>query len=128
MAVRPLAVAVPHAVVLVAFLVNVPAVQIVAIGLLLVDGVVVSVQSVTALQPLPVPRVHPVSAAGQSFLTPFSQYVAPVHCVHVADAVLFPLIYAPVLAVTAYVFASHPLDVYFIVLLVLVAQYVGTVC
>ena len=74
MAVRPLAVALPHAVVLVAFLVNVPAVQIVAIGLLLVEGVVVSVQSVTFVNPVVLDNVHPVSAAGhdagQSLVAP----------------------------------------------------------
>jgi hypothetical protein len=50
--------------VLVAFLVNVPAVQIVAIGLPLVAGVVVSVQSVTTFNPVVLVSVQPVSAAG----------------------------------------------------------------
>ena len=79
MAVRPLAVALPHVVELVAFLVSVPAVQIVAIGLPLVDGVVISAQSVTTFKPVVLANVHPDSAAGHEFGHALAEPSPPKH-------------------------------------------------
>ena len=65
----------PHVVLLVAFFFNCPALQYV----LTLVAAFVSKHWVTAVQPVPVPWVHVLSAVGQLFCTPLAQYVDPVH-------------------------------------------------